>query len=487
LILKLHRTYLLCFLFTLAVSLPGRTETNRSDSGRQFDFGFIASRHQDVNGDWRLKVLGPLYEKAAAADGMRMKAARPFYSDAQDPAHDRSLVDYAWPLATSRTVHDENQWRWLIFYGFNHTTNDPGQRYRTWLFPFYFQGRDASGETYRALFPLGGTIKDFAGRDEVNFILFPLHSTSTFKDLSTVNYLWPLISRTTSEDGRIYRARFFPFYGVNYREGKYNKHFILWPFYTDVTYDYKNSKGKGHILFPIFGRLNLNTEKTWWVLPPFFRFTKGDDGTIVHAPWPFFQRHKRKDVDKFYLWPLWGHLKLDVVERRFLLWPFIWSIDQSQHKAHVHRSFIIPFYYRAVKTTTPDVSDLEPPKVIARSYKVWPLYSYRSEGSNSFFRTLELWPFGGTPSVERNWSPIWSLYTRSASGNNVDHEVLWGLYRDQRRSDSYHYRSLFPIYDYRRNDQVEQPERSWNILKGLVGYERKGSRKTIRLLYVIRF
>jgi hypothetical protein len=467
--------------------VSGCASTNAPAGDRAFDFGPIASRHTDVNGDARLKILGPLYERVKADNGMEMNAVRPFYSNAKDPAMNRSLDDYIWPLGGSRTVQDENQWRFLLFYGFNHTTNDPGQRYRTWLMPFYFQGRNASGETYRALFPVAGTIDDFLGRDSMSFVLFPLYYTSQLKDISNTTYLWPFISKTTSERGHIYRSRVFPFYGVNRQEGKFDKRFILWPFYTDVEYFYKNSKGKGHILFPLYGRLNLTSESTWWVLPPFFRFTRGEDGTIVHAPWPFFQRHVRKDVNKLYFWPLWGHIKLGHIERHFALWPLFWNIHERQHLADVHRRFFIPLFFHTVVTSRPAPGDETPPVVLARRHKFWPLYSYRRQGDTSLFRTIELWPFGYSASAERNWAPFWSLYTRSVSGDNVDNEVLWGVFRNNRRADEYRYVSLFPLFDYRRETRVDQTDRSWNILKGLIGYERKGSRKTIRLLYIIKF
>lgn len=452
-----------------------------------FDAGFIASRHRDVNGDWRMRGLGPFLEFGRRDDGASLNAVRPLFSTVNDPTNRRSIVDYTWPIANSRTTADENLWRFLFFYGFNHTTNDAADRYRTWLIPFYFQGRDASGETYRALFPVGGTIKDFVGRDEISFVLFPLYSYSTLNDLKTHNVLWPLISRTTSDKGHIYRHRFFPFYAVNHHQGKFHKRAILWPFYTDVTYDYKHSKGRGFILFPLYGRVKLNTENTWWVLPPFFRFTEGKEGRVVFAPWPFYQRRVTPEVDLRYVWPLWGRKSVGTLDRTFYLWPLIWTIHDQRTDTDWRRFYLVPFYYNTTVTSRPEPDSLEPVEVVGRRNKLWPLYTYRREGAASTLRVPDLWPFGHAPSVERNWAPLWSLYTRERNGENIDHEVLWGLYRSMKRGEDQRYWSLFPLIDYRRDAQIDQPVKSWNILKGLIGYEREGDRRTVRLLYLIRF
>ncbi|HMP90802.1 MAG TPA: hypothetical protein PJ991_11410 [Kiritimatiellia bacterium] len=471
-----------------AAILPSNAVADDAPPDRSFDLGFIASRHRDLNGDWRLKILGPLYEKAESSDGKSLKAVRPFYSTVDDPRNDRTLSDYLWPVGTTRTVHDENQWRWLFFYGFNHTTNDPGERYRTWILPLYFQGRDASGKTYRAVFPLGGTIKDFMGRDEFSFVLFPLYSTSAINDISTVNYLWPFISRTRSERDHIYRARVFPFYGVNRHEGKYRKRFVLWPIYSDVKYQYEKSKGGGHILFPVYGWLNIDTEKTLWIIPPFFRFTKGDERNVIYAPWPVYQRVTGKDYNKHYIWPIWGRKKVGTVDRHFYFWPFFWTDTDTGVDRVTDRFLAVPFFtHTVVRPAQPDETPKSERPALSRRHKFWPIYSYRREGLASRFRMLELWPFAEAPAIERNWAPFWSIFTRYADNDDVDREALWGIYRDHRRSDQFRYVSLFPIFDYKRDDSIDPPIRSWNILKGLFGYERKGDRKRYRLLYVIRF
>ncbi|MCO5067467.1 MAG: hypothetical protein M9910_02070 [Kiritimatiellae bacterium] len=438
-----------------------------------FDAGFLASRHRDAHGDQRLKVAGPFFEAAQSTQGWHLVAFRPFYSKVEDPANDRARQDYLWPLGSSRTIGPEEQTRILIFFSFKHGEDRPERRHRFWLLPFYFSGRDAQGDTYRAVFPFGGTIREFLGRDEISFVLFPLRSTSKLNDLETSNWLWPFISKTTGS--KVERERVFPFYGRSYREGQYEKHFVMWPLWTDVEYFYPGSSGKGFILFPLYGHTKLEDQETWMLIPPFFRYTKGDKATRLFAPWPFIQR-ETGDVEKFYLWPLWGHRAQGKTETTFYLWPIVWDQTSMRGDVRQDRFIVAPFYFHFREGITN-----EPPQ--KREVKVWPLFSYRRAGEDSFFRTLALWPLADYSAVERNWAPLWTLYSSSRHEDSVDRELLWGLHRDLKRGDEERRWSLFPLWDWHR----ESDGKSWSFLKGLLGRSRNDSNVEWRVLFFFKF
>jgi hypothetical protein len=470
---SLHRTLVASgFLLLVLGVTPGGAARTRPD----YDYGFLASRGTDVNGNTRTRALGPLWESASATQGWHMAALRPFYSTYEVPAEEITGQDFLWPLSTRRQRGNESLARYGIFFSFKH--DDPNQmtgkrRYRFWLLPFYFQGRDKDGLEYKAVFPLGGTIREFLGRDEIRFVLFPIRVTSKLNDLSSSSWLWPVFSKTTG-DG-VEMKRVFPFYGRHTREGAFEKKFILWPIWTQTRYDYRKSSGKGFILFPLFGHTKLTDQTTWWVLPPFFRYTKGEAMDLLYAPWPFIQ-YSRGPVDKLFIWPLWGHKKSGVLERSFYLWPIFWN-EKVTHGDEVQRRFIAAPFFQNLKSSTPAQPD-RPARV--RSQKVWPLYSYRRVGEDSRFRVLELWPFSDTAAVERNWAPWWSILSRNRHGGNRDWELLWGLYRQNAREDGGRYWSLFPLFDrYREGDG----RRGWSLLKGLLGSESVDSQRQLRLLY----
>jgi hypothetical protein len=476
---------MLLLLFLSPPAFASRTEP------KEFDFGFIASRHKDVHGDWRLKAAGPLFEGASSTQDMHFLAVRPLYSIVTDPPRDRAAEDFLWPLATRHSVENQSRWRCLIFFGYNHDTASAKPRHRLWLFPFYFQGRDARGVNYRAVFPLGGSIHEFLGRDEINFVLFPARSTSKLNDLETSNWLWPIYAETKGED--TYRWRMFPFYAVSRRDGEYEKKFILWPFWNQVRYDYSNSAGSGYVLFPLMGHMKLTDQETWWVLPPFIRFTKGETLDQVFCPWPFFQYARSRDpgalehplverarsagYEKLYFWPIWGHKRVGNLDQSFYLWPLIWRQEIDRVGQTKNRFVVVPFFQAE--------SDEKPSgEIVGRYNKFWPLYSYRRQGDESRFRVLELWPFAEAPAVERNWAPFWTLYSRTGAGVHRDSELLWGLYRNQKRGSWSRYVSLFPLVEWKRDDYSGNLRR-WALLKGLVGYESRDSRKRVRLLYFL--
>ena len=466
-------------VIALGLLLAG-SDVRASRTRPEYDYGFLASRTRDVHGHTRTRALGPLWENASSTQGWHMAALRPFYSAYELPSEEVIGQDYAWPLVTRRQRGNESLDRYLVFFNFTHDepqVETGKRRYRFWLLPFYFQGRDKDGLAYRAVFPLGGTIREFAGRDEIKFVLFPIRVTSTLNDLESSSWLWPVFSRTTG-DG-VDMKRVFPLYGRHTRQGAYEKKFILWPFWTQTRYDYRKSSGKGFILFPLYGQMKLTDQRTWWVVPPFFRYTSGDTMSRLYAPWPFVQ-WSTGPVEKLYLWPLWGHKKMGGLERSFYLWPVFWDEKVTRGDEVQHRFIAAPFWMNLTSSNTnaPEA----PPRL--RAQKFWPLYSYRRVGEESRFRMLELWPFSEAAAVERNWAPWWTLVSRTRQGENRDWEVLWGLYRQAAREDGGRYWSLFPFYERYREDEGE---RGWSILKGLLGAEGRDSQRQWRVLYFMRF
>lgn len=458
----------------LAVSSPAKL------SPGSFDLGFLASRHDDVLGHTRTRALGPILERVETPGSLSYHGVRPITSGVTDRDGKRSVRDVIWPLGSYRTLADETSWRAGIFFGFGHDGRSSDRRHREWFIPFYFQGRNADGETYHALFPLGGRIDEILGRDTVSFTLFPLYLSTRINDVTSTAWLWPVVSHTRGPG--IERWRVFPFYGEAHHEGKYNKRFVLWPIWNDVTYHYPNSHGSGFVLFPLYGQLRLSDQSTTWVLPPLFRFTRGEMQDLVYAPWPFVQ-WGRGEKDFFRLWPLYGWKSVGNVERTSVLWPIFWHETVTHPEAVQKRFLAVPFVIHTHRYREDTDGARE---TVGRYMKVWPLFSYRLEDGVSRFRLIELLPFGEMPGLERNWSPLWTLFERTSRGEDVDTELLWGLYRDLKRGDEARYRSLFPLVEHWRDERVEPPYSGWSILKGLVGRERRGEDTAWRLLYLFR-
>jgi len=287
---------------------------------------------------------------------------------------------------------------------------------------------------------------------------------SRINDVKTTSVLWPIYSHTRGEG--IARDRVFPIAGKSVLEGKYEKRFVLWPFWTSAEYFYPGDSGTSWILFPLCGRAKMDHESTWWVIPPFFRFTEGDKQDKLYCPWPFIQRAKSENQYKFYVWPLWGEkqFKEGLKHRTFVLWPIFWSEKSTESDLIKLRRMAVPFFFSdyAYEKDSPDSER----RNVSSYWKIWPLMSWQREGDVSRFRLLELWPIKNTAPIERNWAPLWTLYKRTNSEGIVRKDVLWFAWHSEKELSA---------------DRTE-----WSLLKGLLSYKREADARSLRIFYFLR-
>lgn len=429
---------------------------------KRFLFGLIAVL---LGGVSVAESVYPLYANLETEQGSFF-AVRPFYS--HTVLEEGEVRDYLWPLYSRKSFKDEETSRALIlWYTHRFDTDEEGRRHHRWLLPFWFQGRDVNGNDYAALFPAGGTIREFLGRDKISFVLFPIFGKSRINDVKTTSVLWPIYSHTRGEGIR--RDRVFPIFGKSVLEGKYEKKFILWPFWTSADYFYPNDTGYSRILFPVYGRAKLDNESTVWVIPPFFRFTDGVKQDRMYCPWPFIQRIKSDWRDKFYLWPLWGYDRYQggLNHRTFLFWPFLWSERTEQAHLTKTRRMFVPFFYLERSYLKEEGVSQKDLMEVSRYWRIWPLMSWRRETGHSTFRMLELWPIKDAAPVERNWAPLWTLFKRSNDGGVIRKRALWFVWESEQ--------------------EPEADRKEWSLLKGLAGYKKTADGRDWRLLYLFHF
>ena len=407
----------------------------------------------------------PFYENMQTEAGSFF-AIRPFYS--HTVLEEGEVQDWLWPLYSRKSFKEEQSSRALIFY-FTHQfdVSEETPRSRRWLFPFYFQGRDVNDESYFAVFPFGGTIHEFLGRDKIAFALFPLYGKSQINEVQTTSILWPIGSHTRG-DG-IQRDRIFPIAGRSVLEGQYRKKFVLWPFWTSVDYYYPGNAGKTWMLFPVCGWTNLEQEKTVWVVPPLFRFTKGEQENRVNCPWPFFQKIDSEMHDRLYFWPLWGQDRYAnrCYQKNFMLWPFLWSSTAVRVDVTKTTKKVIPFFFTESEFRNEEGVALEDQEKVSNYWKVWPLMSWQRDETASRFRFLELWPLKNSRPIERNWAPLWTLYQRTEVQGTVHKDLLWFTWSSERA--------------------VAEDRSEWSLLKGLLSYKKEGDQKRFQVLYFLKF
>lgn len=407
----------------------------------------------------------PFYDNIQTGQGSFF-AVRPFYS--HTVLEEGELRDFLWPIYSRKSFQKEQTSRALFFW-FTHrfNTSEETPRQRRWLLPVWFQGRDTNGEDYFALFPLGGTIHEFLGRDTLSFALFPIFGKSQVNEVKTTSLLWPIISHTRGD--RIARDRVFPLFGKSVLEGKYEKHFVLWPFWNSANYLYPGDSGKSWILFPLCGRSNMEHEQTLWLLPPFFRFTDGERRDMLYCPWPFIQKIDSDWHKKLYIWPLWGtdQYSAGLNHRTFLLWPVFWSERSEQENRLKTRRMAVPFFFLERDFAKQPGVPKKEQKQLSIYWKIWPLVSWQSEDGNSRLRMLDLWPVKNSAPIERNWAPLWTLYKRTNTGGTVRKDVLW--------------------FAWHSENEAALNRKEWSLLKGLAAYKNRAGERSLRLFYFMRF
>lgn len=441
-----------------------------------YDCGFFVSRDRDLDGSERFRALGPLVEAQKSRQGQGFAAVRPLCCRVTDPESQKRLTEFLWPAGMFKDFKEDRYWRFLPAWGNDYDTRSPGSRSRFNIFPILWSGKSANGEKYFALFPVGGKINEFLGRDKVVFALFPLYGYGRVRDVGTHSVLWPLISWTKGDEVR--RLRLFPFYGSSFNKDRWQKRFVMWPLWTSARYLYPDEQGGGFIMFPVYGQANCGDKRTWMVLPPLFRYSVSDDHTELNCPYPFVQ-YVSGNREKLYLWPLWGKKNYNGVMSSFLLWPIITRQVADRNDSESRRFTILPLLIN-----DSDYSKKEE-TVTKRYFKLWPLISYRREGDVKRLRVPDLWMARDVGPVERNFAPLWTLYSRKSVGEARETELLWGLYRNRRGGSGGRRWSVFPLFSWDRTSAKKSLK--WKFLCGLVGYEREGLQKRYNLLYFFRF
>ena len=476
-----HTTVLFACLWVAISACLAQTEAPSSEPSEPVTIWPFFTRDHNVFGEKRVRAFGPFFQHLEATNGSSMLGIHPLYSQVHLPEDNNSREHHAlWPLWFGRGAGKQYKWQVLaLLFWHDFDITQPRSRHHLWLLPIYFQGRNADGIPYVALFPIGGKIRNFLGCDELGFVLFPLYGYSEHQKQETVTVLWPVYSKTTGPHNQ--RWRIFPFYGHARCRNVYEKLFLFWPIWSQASYSYRNSSGYSCFFFPLCGHLNVTSQEAWWIAPPFIRFSTRGANQLHYLPWPFIQIASG-DIEKLYFWPIWGHKRAYGSPYTFFLWPIVRYWEQMDGGIRGDQLMIMPIWYSKTNIKPADNKGTIKPVVVERQSKCWPFYNYTREKDKSRLGIPALCPFRSIEAIERNYAPLWTLYTRQQNGALVEDDVLWGLFR-HRRGPGERQVELFPVFRVARNDHNNT--RSWSLMKGLVARRQHGDEVVYRMLYVL--
>jgi hypothetical protein len=312
------------------------------------------------------------------------------------------------------------------------------------LFPFYFQRRSADPtQNYTALLPFWGTVKGHLMRDEIEVRLFPLYARTVKKDVVTRNYLAPFFH--LREGTQLEGWQFWPVVGHEHRNSftstnylgleklnaGHDKLFIAWPFFFNENTGIGTTNAVHEQTFiPFYNLYRSPLRDSTSYLWPFFTYTD-DREKKYHEwglPWPFigFARGEGKYMNR--VWPFYSHATNATLTSDFVLWPLYKYNHAKTEALERERTRFLLFLY----------SDLVDKNTVtgetATRTDFWPWFTSRKElDGRERFQLLA--PFETivprSKSIERNWSPIWSLfrYEKNPRTGAESHSLLWNLLR----------------------------------------------------------
>ena len=478
--------------------------------------------------------------------GNRVTMVRPlFYVEDEGPGSTRWDFRALWPFVWARRQDESSRFHFFPIVWWDKRVDRAGGEpvsHSDWaLMPILWGGADTARGGYFAVFPAGGLLKGKVGEKWIRFAAFPLWVDFENPHYHSWNLVWPVLGVWRGPDARGWRV--WPFYGFDSRDGRYRRVFVLWPF----GHHWRNALDTANpsetwVVFPFwlsYRNAKLRYQSVLW---PFFGRKQSlvpDDPYVEwHAPWPFISWTRGESVHGFKLFPFYARRVGAAGESRQVLWPFYVSetVDEGPVRVStVTSAFIFRYVHQewversldgkstrslpprpperealaAKRRREPGTQPLlrkERPESAERLRSethalLWPLFRYeRNEHGERFFTTLEPWWFRKREPFDRLYGPFLTIYRyEDLPDGRVRDQALFHLYEHTRSRGERRVR-LIPFFDYQRRglpkDQrlrlpadyprelAGESSKRFRVLGGLLGYERRGTAKRIRLLWV---
>ena len=450
---------------------------------------------------------GPIFDQFALVldSGQRTEAAGPFFYDQRkdsektwavppllsydaDPAAESKEFDLLYPVLTYERYGMEYRWQLgqlLSFSGGQNPDDFPAERFT--IFPFYFQQRSPDpNKHYTALFPLYGHIRDRLFRDEIFFVMFPIYGESRRRDVVTDNYLYPFFHLRHGEG--LQGWQFWPLIGSEHKDvttktngfgeteviGGHDKFFTLWPVYFHQNNGIgTDNPEKLRAALPLYSVVRSPRRDSTSALWPFFAWIDDHEKKYHEweGPWPFVVVARGEGKTTTRVFPLFSCSHNDTLESDFYLWP-LYKYKRLHPEGLDRERVRILFYLFSNVTEKNTETGAERKRV-----DFWPLFTWRHEfNGNSWLQILALVESAlpNNRGVERNWSPLWSLWRseNNPQAGAASQSFLWNLYRRDTTPGSKKCSLLFGFFQYQSDSEMKKlrlfyvPALKWHAQTG---------------------
>lgn len=435
----------------------------------------FANKYEEQNGNY----FYPFVEKSLK-ETQEVGFLRPFRAQYKPIIEDKKTENYfLYPFG--REYREKEHIYWSNFFGlFSYDWRFTQEKnYREGIFfPIYFFKKGyGSKDDYAAVWPLGGTVKNFLGKDQADW------------------FLWPFWVKTYKGDQRNYWAP-WPF--VNVRKGD-SKGFALWPlgghFYKNNHYDER------YVLWPLFYQHRYwqpeESLKTGFL--PFYAYEKSKNVEDLSIIWPIWGRRWEKKPhyeEHRILWPLWvqgrgdtrlinrwapfhtySENKVHKSNKEWFLWPFIKQQNWIEQSVAIHQEQFLYFLFWHQEQKNAQTGEF-----LGNKTYFWPIYSYWNNGKGheqiQVLSPFEV--FSPTNKMIKNiYTPLFSLYRYEKNGDVICQNFLFNLFNEKQDSSGCHFKYAI-FLEYKNRPQ----EKFFSLLKGLFEYKKIEGQKSFRILWI---
>ena len=393
----------------------------------------------------KTQIAGPLFYSLEREETTQW-AIPPLMSYTSDEGVPSVEFDILYPLLTYDRFGAE--YRFQIFQLFNFAggnVENETNKHRFSLFPFYLQQRSPDGkQTYTSVLPFYGHMQNRFFRDEVSYVMFPLYMESKKRDLITKNYLFPIV-HTRTGDG-LTGWQVWPLAGHERRIPTirtnrwaddvgipgHDKKFFLWPLFLNQHSGLGSTNEEyTQAVLPLYSYTRSplrDSTSVPWLLGVTVTDDRAKQYHEVGAPWPIvvFRRGTNTHINR--IWPLYSRATNEFLESTWYLWPFYKYNRVHSDPLDRDRMRIMLYLYSDTTERNTATGDAR------RRRDFWPLYSHRRDwdGKERLQVLALLEPvLSNNKSIDRNWSPVWSLWVDEKNAKTGAHSqsLLWNLYR----------------------------------------------------------
>jgi hypothetical protein len=421
--------------------------------------------------------FGPLGFVRQSATGT-VQGFRPLWLEAQ--AGDKQTATFLYPLFTWQRQPGYREFSFFQLVNFRHEAeSEPAAVKRLDVWPFYFSRESADpAETYHALFPLAGTIRQRFGKDRLTWYAFPLYFNTDKGGMQVTSAPWPFI-RVIAGAGH-HGFEFWPLFGRRGREGDYDKQFYLWPLIYKSARDLSAPEPTVSLGFlPFYTRDTAPGYRNENYLWPFFGYSHRTEPFHYHETrylWPFLVQG-RGDQRYVNRWgPLYTHSVIKGYDKTWILWPLIRHATwEEQGVAQEKEQFLLFVYWSLTQRSLTN-----PAAAPAHKTHLWPLYSSWDNGAGrrqvQVLSPLEVF-FPTNEIIRQLYTPLFALYRYDQPDpSTARHSLLWHAvtWRRSPEGRTFH---LGPLLGVETGPQRQRIA----LGRGLIGLQRQPGERLWRL------